>query len=119
MHSLEARLSRLEERAKRRNNRAPSLAEYLDASFRQRTRCLYNAKLRLYRNMDGGEEKLRQQLSDHDRDTLESDTEEQREKDVDVLRRYERAHGTAAGTAGHATAARLRLRAMKRVTVVE
>lgn len=116
VRSLELRLKRLEDRAKRRNNRVPSVHEFLDAAFRQRTRNIYSAKLRLYRTA-GREEDLWQNLSDHGRETLESGTEEQREKDADVIERSRGVHGSGeAETITHANMCLQRLRDMKRFT---
>lgn len=117
MRSLEARLSRLEERAKRKNNRAPTQHEFLEANARQRVRRAYNAKLRLYRNIDGGENRLWESLSERSRNVLETDTPDQRRKDEDVEERWRRVHGPS--DSGHANAARQRLRSMERVGVAE
>lgn len=110
MRSLEARLSRLEKKRKAKSNRAPSLAEYLDASFRQRTRRLYSAKSRLM-----GEDRVRRNLSERDQNFLSNDTPEQREKDADVEERWERVHGPSAEeTAAHAEDGLRELRSLVR-----
>lgn len=119
MRSLEVRLRRLEERAKQRNNYASSQHEFLEANARQQVRRVYNAKLRPYRNTDGGENRLWDKLSESDREVLEKDTKEQRRKDEGVEERWRRVHGATEETTGHANTARLRLRSISRVGIAE
>lgn len=109
------RLRRLEERFRKKKTGAPTRAEFDDAAFRDRVKNVYSAKLKLYR-MSGREDELWDSLSDHDRETLENDTPEQRAKDADVMRRSEGVHWQESG---HAARAKLRLRSMERVTVME
>ncbi len=111
MRSLELRLKRLEDRAKRRNARAPSVHEFLNANARQQRRRLYNAKSRLM-----GEDRAWRNLSDFDRETLENDTPEQRARDEDIEERSRGVHGSGgAETITHAARCRQRLRSMVRV----
>lgn len=120
MRSLELRLRRLEDRAKRRNARVPSVHEFLDADARQRTRNLYSAKRKLYRITGRDEDELWESLSDFGRETLESDTEEQRRKDEDIEERSRGVHGSGeAEITADANRCLQRLRGMKRVTTGE
>lgn len=115
MRGLEVRLRRLENRRKQRNTHAPTLHEFLEANSRQQIRRVYNAISRL-----AGEERAWSRLSEYDRKVLRNDTEEQRRKDADVLRRSEGVHGSSEQeTTGHAERAKLRLRSMERVGVTE
>ncbi len=80
---------------------------------------LYNAKLRLYRKMDGGEDKLWESLSEWDRNLFENDTPEQQAKDEDVEEMWRRVHGPSDDNSSHANAARHRLRSMTRLGSLE
>ena len=112
MRSLETRLKRLEDRAKRRNARVPSRVDFDDANARQQTRRLYSAKSRLM-----GEDRAWRNLSDFERETLENDTPEQRTKDEDIEKRSRGVHGSGgAETVTHANRCKTRLRSMTRVT---
>lgn len=108
MRSLEVRLKRLEERFRKKSNRVPTQHEYLDASFRQRTRRLHSAFSKLDPDLPS------RMLSETELSMLRDDTEEQRRKDEDVEERWQRVHGSP-DDSGKANAARLRLRSMERV----
>ncbi len=111
MRSLETRLKRLEDRAKRRNARVPSRVDFDDANARQQTRRLYSAKSRLM-----GEDRAWRNLSDFDRETLENDTPEQRARDEDIEERSRGVHGSGgAETITHTVRCRQRLSTMVRV----
>ena len=103
LRGLKSRLSRLEAKAK---PGVPTIGEYLAASSRERTRNLLNAKSRLY-TIAGKDTS--------DLETVEGDTPELREKDVDVVRRYRQARGVEDETAAHAESCRARLRSMVRM----
>jgi hypothetical protein len=94
MRSLKARVKRLEAKRKAEQKKAciPSQDEYLDAMFRQRTRRLYNAKLKLYR-MLGREDELWNRLSEFDKKTIENDTFELRARDEGIEQRWRQVHG--------------------------
>jgi hypothetical protein len=85
MGSLEERLRRLEEQLIRQ----PTVAEYLDASNRERTRGLHALAKRLEKyRYDGG-----YLFTDHSLRMLAEDTSERRERDREIIEAWERAQG--------------------------
>lgn len=107
---LKARVKRLEEGAKRKNNRAPSLAEYLDVLPRVQARNLHSAFSKFDPDLPG------RMLDEDELAIIENDSEEQRAKGEDVWRRSGGVHWQESS---HAASAKLRLRSMKRMTVAE
>ena len=86
MGGLEDRLRRLEKEAARAS--VPGWQEYEAARDRERARVLLSAFSKM-----PGEHKPERRLSEEDRALLEGDSEEQRQRDRDVIARYEEAHG--------------------------
>ena len=87
MGGLEDRLRRLEAHAERKN--VPAWTEYWPAAQRERARNLDSAFRKLADNGSGDP----RPLSEEDPRLLANDTEEQKAKDADVIRRYKEVHG--------------------------
>lgn len=114
LRGLKSRLARLEQKLK--PAKVVTWAEFDEAATRDRTRNAFSARWKLWQIKGWDREELLRSFSDRDRAFLESDTDEQREKDEDVMRRYEAAHGTTDRSPGsYAERARQRLRGMVRL----
>ena len=102
MGSLEDRIRRLENEASHAD--VPSWHEYESARNRQWVRSILSSfsKMPPYKG--------RPTLSEENRALIEGDTEEQRQRDRDIIVRYEDAHGVHYDRGSLAEKARLRLR---------
>ncbi len=69
----------------------PTWGEYEEAADRERVRVLESAYAKML-----GEEDPRQPLSEEERGLLVGDTPEQRERDADIIRRYQEVHSVGA-----------------------
>jgi len=103
MGGLEDRLRRLEKEAARAG--VPGWKEYEAASDRERVRTLMSAFSKML-----GKHNPERRHSEQDRALLEGDTEEQRQRDRDVIAWYEEAHGVQHDPDALAEKARQRLR---------
>lgn len=108
MGGLEDRLRRLETEAARAG--VPGWQEYEAARNRERARVLLSA----YVTKMPGEHKPGRHLSKETLAPLEGDTEEQRQRDRDVIARYEEAHGVRYNLDSLAEKARQKLREVGR-----
>ena len=107
MGGLEDRIRRLEDESSRAG--IPSWQEYQSAKDRQWVRTLISA----FAKMPSGY-KPERHLSKETLAVLEGDTEEQRQRDRDIIARYEDAHGVRYDRDDLAEKARLRLREVGR-----
>ena len=91
MGGLEDRIRRLEDEAARED--APTWQEYQAAKDRQWVRALLSALAKTTYARRVGDYKPERHLSKETLAVLEGDCEEQRQRDPDVIARYEDAHG--------------------------